>query len=302
MGRIESILLTGGNGFLGSHILKQLLMDNYSVVLLLRSTSDLWRIEQDVKKCKVFIVGETGLDLFGLLREQKIDAVIHTATEYGRDKLFSDILETNVLFPVKLLEAASKNGSRLFINTDSFFAKKGFEQTYLSQYTDSKRILEHILRGNTDEISVVNMRIEHVFGPLDSENKFVTSVIHQLIKGNNEIKLTEGLQKRDFVYVEDVANAYIKILKNANLSKLNYQEFEVGNGFSITVREFVQRVAEFIGSSSKLSFGALPPRIGDIEDSFADLTALKKIGWYQSFQLDVALKKIVTIEKERIAI
>jgi len=97
-----TVLLTGANGFLGSHLLKRLVNKGYNVVILKRSFSNTWRIKSYLDKIKSY-----DIDIIGIekpFEEQKIDIVIHTATNYGRKKeSVSDVVETNLIFSLKLL-------------------------------------------------------------------------------------------------------------------------------------------------------------------------------------------------------
>ncbi|RKR82244.1 nucleoside-diphosphate-sugar epimerase [Mucilaginibacter gracilis] len=295
---MKKILLTGANGFVGSHILKLLIEKGYFPVALLRSTSNLWRIAHLRNSFDVFISDDHISDLPKLFDKYKIDAVIHTATEYGRHTPLSKILQTNVIFPLQLIESGSRKGLDLFINTDTFFGKKQFNLSYLNDYTTSKRVLESLLTNLSSQLKVVNLRIEHVFGESDDEQKFVTSILKQTIQNSDEILLSEGLQKRDFIYVKDVADAYINILENSGLSQ-GFQEYEVGTGESISIKELVTKIATATQSKTKLCFGAIPGRSGEIEDSKANNVSLKNIGWQPKYTLDAALTEMILTEKNR---
>lgn len=195
MGEMKKVLITGANGFLGSHILIELLQEGHLPVLILRSTSDLWRISHLIGKCITYIIDQKRIDWSLIFSENDIDGIIHTATDYGRNSKYSDIIKTNVLFPLELIEDGILKGLKYFINTDSFFSKPMYQQSYLNQYTSSKRILENILIDMAGKLKVVNMRVEHVYGENDSEQKFVTTILKQLILGEDEILLTSGKQK-----------------------------------------------------------------------------------------------------------
>ncbi|GAA3966098.1 NAD-dependent epimerase/dehydratase family protein [Mucilaginibacter dorajii] len=301
MGDIKKLLITGASGFLGSRLLEMLLKESYSPVVYLRQSSDTWRIKNLQGDYEIFIAADNSeSSIQKLFDEHEIEGILHIATEYGRQKSLSSIIETNVLFPLRLIEAGLKRGLKLFINTDTFFGKKQFDLQYLSDYTTSKRVLEGLLNGLASKLTIANLRIEHVYGENDSESKFVTSVIKQAILNNDEILLTEGLQKRDFIYVDDVANAYISVLKYGNLTH-GYNEYEVGTGISIRVKDFVTGIANTANSKSNLNFGAIAVRAGEIEDSSANITALTQLGWAPEYDMNKALKKIITAEKKRFA-
>lgn len=293
---IKTILLTGGTGFLGSHILKNLLEFDYNVITLVRKSSNLIRIENLTNKTELFYLDENYENLADLFSSNKIDAVIHTATEYGRSCPISSILQTNLILPIKLIEEGIKNNLKLFINSDTFFGKPiNNNSTYLNEYTTSKKYFLNFLVDFKDKLKIVNMRLEHIFGENDSNTKFVTNILNQLIQNKEEILLTEGLQKRDFIYIEDVVEAYLKVLIN-NEQLTNFSELEVGRGESIEVRKFIEILSEITQSKSKLKFGTIETAKGEIQDSTANISELKKIGWESKYDLRTAITKMIRVE------
>lgn len=301
MGAIKTILLTGATGFLGSNILQLLIDKGFVPVVYLRANSDLWRIKHLNNKYKAFIAQADGINLDELFKKNNIDAVIHAATDYGRNSKLSEVLKSNVLFPVKLAETSAIYNVKLFINTDTFFGKKQFALKYLGNYTSSKRTLEEFLPGLcTPKLSIVNLRIEHVYGGNDGDQKFVSSIIKQMLQNKTEITLTEGLQKRDFIYVKDVANAYLSIILSSP-EFFGYKEFEVGRGESISVKEFIAEIADITKTRSILNFGAIPIREGEIADSFANTAPLMKLGWKPAYSIKKGLEETIKIEKSLVA-
>lgn len=233
-----------------------------------------------------------------LFESNDVDTIIHTATEYGRQTSLSAILQTNVIFPVQLIEEGIKHKLTHFINTDTFFGKKQYNLNYLNNYTTSKRILENLLIDLSQKVRISNLRIEHVYGENDALQKFVTSIFKQTLQNDSEILLSEGTQKRDFIYVKDVANAYLSILKQ-DFQDPGFEEFEVGTGKSISVKELVKKIAIATATKSKLNFGAIPAREGEIEDSAANNMSLRKLGWEPHYGLEEALKIISEKEGKR---
>jgi nucleoside-diphosphate-sugar epimerase len=286
---IQTILLTGATGFLGSHILKRLMAEGKDVVILIRETSNLRNIK-NLKGFSTFILNEQLTNFKELFEFYKIDTIIHVATEYGRDVPYSSVLLSNVYFPIKLLEEGEKFNLKLFINTDSYFSK--FKKySYLSGYNLSKMIFKEYLLTRT-KFQVINMQLEHAYGENDSENKFTTTVINKLRNNENSIKLSEGNQKRDFIYIEDVVNAFFIVLSKSKLLD-QYSEFEVGTGVSISIMEFVNLAHQIIGSKSELLFGALPNRLNEIQDSKANNSSLINLGWQVNVPIEIGIKNML---------
>lgn len=293
---MSKVLITGATGFLGSKILNKLVEEGYNVVALVRNTSNLKRIEDVKSNLDLFYIDEKLNNLNELFNNHEIETIIHTATEYGRNTKTSEVLKSNLIFPIQLIECGLEHGLKSFINSDTFFGKSEFSDlSYLNEYTKSKKYFLDYLFSKRKEIKAVNLRLEHIFGEFDSENKFVTGVLHKLLKSENEILLTDGMQKRDFVYIEDVVNAYLKVLNNID-SITSFTEFEVGRGESVAVRQFVELMAVQTKSKSKLVFGAISSRKGEIQDSIANIDPLSKIGWKPNYDLRTAIAKMIELE------
>ncbi len=285
----KKILLTGATGFLGSHILKSLINEGKEVVILIRESSSLNRINIS-ESFSIFKTDEYFSNIDELFQLYSIDTIIHVATEYGRKTGYSSVLNCNVFLPIRLIELSVEKNLSLFINTDTFFSK--FQNyPYLKEYIISKKIFKDYLK-TIDKFQVINLQLEHIYGENDSKDKFIPSLIDKLHNKEKFIELTEGTQKRDFIYVKDVVDAYMILLSSKNLLN-QYSEFEVGSGISIPIKDFVIDVHKIMNSKSELLFGALPLRKDEIMDSVADLTQLERLGWEPKFSNLTSVKKMV---------
>jgi nucleoside-diphosphate-sugar epimerase len=229
--------------------------------------------------------------------ENAPQAVIHLATAYGYDGNFVDVIESNILMPSRLLNLCGASGCNHFINTDTFFAKSAFEYPHLKEYIQSKRDFINwanmACRANP-KLRFSSMRLEHVYGEGDRPKKFVPDLISRLQKNQLEIPLTLGNQKRDFIHVNDVAMAYACVLKNEGELAFGITEYEVGTGFGITLRSFVETARNVTRSSSLLCFGALPHRDGEIMSSIANPHQLIELGWQPQTSLIDGLHRTVS--------
>lgn len=288
------ILLTGATGFVGSHILEELLDTGHRVSIITRNSSDLYRIRHRLDEvAQVYKVDQESLE--SILQKQQVEVIIHTATSYGRNQLLSEQLEANIHFPVRLLELGERYQAKAFINTDTFFGKEQHNSyAYLDSYTKSKKFMDSMAKAYaaSHSIKYVNMRLEHVYGPKDQENKFISAVMKSLLQ-ESSLQLTPGEQKRDFIFVKDVAKAYTTVLEH--LQTLPDEiEFEIGRGESVSIREFVELAHQLTASSTNLDFGMLPYRESEIMDSFADHKNLLTLGWEAETDLFAGI--LATIE------
>lgn len=289
----KSILLTGVTGFLGSHVLKSLIEDNkYKIVCLKRSFSNSYRID-NLNYTNVIFYNIDITDLETVFKENKIDIILHMATEYGRnDKSIYNVLETNLMFPIKIAETAIKYNVKCFINTDSYFNKETFSYNYLLNYSLSKKSLLSWLKSLSKEIEIINVILEHIYGETDNKSKFIEYIVQSIgIERKQEVNLTHGHQRRDFIYIDDVANAYKHIIDYAIENNFCYKTFEVGRGEALELRMFIEKVKEISGSSTKLNYGKIPYRSDEIMESKADIQELKNLGWQPEFSIEEGIKK-----------
>lgn len=292
----KKILLTGVTGFLGSHLAIALLAAGYEVVALKRKSSSLRRVQSNISEIMFFDTDD--LDFDQLFRDcGKIDAIIHTATCYGRsNESVSEIFTANTEFPLRLLDAGSHAGVKLFLNTDTILDQ------YINLYALSKnQFLQwgkfFAKQGN---IRFGNIRLEHFYGPDDEPTKFTAHVINTCLNNISELKLTKGEQKRDFIYIDDVVSAYLILLEEMSKLDRSFVEFDVGSGRSIAIRDFVEAAHRLIASQTHLAFGAIPYREGEVMQSEANISGLVALGWRCRFDIEAGLKKVIEQERKKL--
>jgi len=290
----KRILLTGATGYLGSHLVKALLEEGHSVVALKRKTSSLRRLESILPRITLLDVDD--FDLRELFKDHgKFDAVIHTATSYGRNgESASQIADANLNFPLKLLDAAAAAGVPVFMNTDTSLDK--FLNVYSLSKTQFAEWGQHF--AGQKMIRFLNLKLEHFYGPGDDDTKFTTHVIKSCLMNVPELKLTLGEQKRDFIYIDDVVSAYMLLLEKQETLPDWFAEFDVGSGEAVTIRQFVELVQQKTASSTYLNFGAHPYRDGEVMYSQADMGPLQKLGWYRRYTLEQGLKLVMEGNKQ----
>lgn len=287
-----TILLSGATGFLGSHLLKRFVQEGFTVIVLKRSTSDTYRIEEVLGRITYYDVDT--IDIAEIFKKHTIDMVVNTVTDYGRaNSQISSILETNLMFSVWLLENAVENHVKTFINTDTLLDKE------INAYALSKNQLVQWMHFLSDKMNMVNIKIEHMYGPLDDENKFIYWIIKQLRQNVEKIDLTSGVQKRDFIYIDDIVEAYMTVINNIEQFSF-YEEFELGSGDAIEVKEFLGLIYDQINKkqtvTTKLNFGAVAYRPKENMCMEADISKLLSLGWKPSVSLKEGIKRTLNGE------
>jgi len=290
------VVVTGGTGFFGSHLVKGLIDNGHHVVVLKRSTSDIWRISKFVSKIDMFDLDISPLSLI-YDKYPNIDACIHTATDYGiYSGNLKNVFYTNVSLPFNLLTSMHNSKCNLFINTDTFYTLSNNINDYLhmKNYIISKKYIKELglnFSMLNNKINFINMRLFHLYGTMDGERKFSVSMIDKL-KKDMDIKLTDGFQCRDFIYVKDAVKAFILVLE----AKINQdQHYDVGTGKLTSIREFVETLKIKTNSNSNLFFGKIKMRSNESEVSnvAANIYKLNKLGWFPETSIEEGVDAVV---------
>jgi nucleoside-diphosphate-sugar epimerase len=290
----KTILLTGGTGFLGSNLLKRLVGDGYRVVALKRSFSKLVRLESVLGDVRFYNLDD--VPLARVFEENPINLVVHCATNYGRRDISpTEIIEANLVLPLHLLQLAEARGCAGFINTDTILDKR------VNHYSLSKKQFLDWLPMFSQKFFCANVALEHFYGPFDDRSKFVTRIILDLLDEVESIELTPGEQKRDFIFIDDVVEAFVKVIEFAAGAEHDIYRFEVGSNRTSTIREFVHLTKDLVGNrTTHLAFGALPYRENEVMESNVDITELALLGWRPQVELRDGLARTIELERNRL--
>jgi len=300
-----TIVVSGASGFLGSHLVRHFAREGHQVIALVRAQSSLRRLNDVMDIIQLRSVdAENWEDL--LMSAKPIDAVLHTATDYGRNgDSFSRLVETNVVWALRMAEASIRAHATCFINAGTALPPE------VSPYARSKSHFSQwqALLADHSETCFIDVALETMYGEDDDPAKFITQVIIACLCNVERLALTTGEQKRDFVCIQDVVAAFARLVEfftsdQGRQCTSRYMRFAVGSGVAVAVRQVVEMIHRLTASRTMLDFGATPHRPHEVMFSEADLSAMRRLGWSPQYNLEAGLNRTIawwkTQGKERL--
>lgn len=299
------MLVTGGAGFIGSHIADSLLSAGYSIVCVDDlSAGSLENVNKKAIFRKASILSN---DFEKIFSEFSFDAVVHHAAQIDVRKSLenpkSDI-DTNLLGTLAVLENAKKHGTKkvIFASTAAVYGdesrlpiKEDASHLPISTYGVSKLAAELLINAYFRQgISSVSLRYSNVYGPRQGnigEGGVVSIFVKSLMRGKHPIIFGDGMQTRDFIYVKDIADANVLALKFLD----SRQVCEVANISSMTqtsVLELLKLISGLMKTDVNPKF--VTERQGEIKHSCLDNSKAKAmLGWMPKTDLKNGIEETI---------
>ena len=299
-------VVTGGAGFIGSHLTKILADQGHNVTVIDNLHTGKKENLESIKEKIIFVKGDI-LDN-KLLDEtiRNVDGVFHQAALASVQDSFSkpdEYNEINVNGTENILKLAKKNdfkivyasSSSVYGNPESIPIKESDSKNPINPYAETKLKKEELAEKYSKMgVKVIGLRYFNVFGKGQSrEYAGVLKLFLEKIRDGLAPKINgDGTQFRDFVYVEDVARANIMSMK----SDVDHEFFNVGTNTSITILDLAKTIIKYSNLDIEPTFG--PALKGDVMKTIADINLIKeKIGWEPKVMLKDWIKEIVSLKK-----
>ena len=296
------VLISGASGFIGSALIRKLRTYECEVFALIRPTSDLYRfsdIEENVK----FIFYDVENTSIEQLSQQipDLDIMFHmaaTGVNQASDK-GSELIATNVLLTRYFLEFALKKNVECFVYLGSGFEYGAGERlpestsfAPRSSYAVSKSVgwLQVQAYAYQNRIPTTTIRPFVVYGPAEAPTRLTSSVVRAAVV-NGRIPLTDGLQKVDMLFIDDLLDGLI--LASVSREAIG-QTFNICSGVPVSVRDIVQTILDVLGSEAVPEFGAIASRASEAEVLTGDWSHAHQIlGWKPRTTLKSGLRQTV---------
>ena len=299
----KRFLVTGGGGFIGSHLVRLLLKSGCEAVVLEPTGVMPWRMAGIPDAFSLYAADVADSKAVAeIMAQVRPDGIFHLAA-YGVDSADQDIqeaLRVNVLGIVSVLEAMRQTGCRRIVAMGSgaeYGSCEGLidETTVLrprSIYGSAKAaatVIAHQWAGQHD-IGIVTLRPFGVYGDAEPRHKLFCHVILSLLDGE-DVALTPCGQCRDYCHAADVAAALAACMADVSV---NGQVFNVGSGELRPIRQYVERIRSMIDSPGRVLYGALPYRKDEVWTPAPDIRRIREhIGWQPVIGLQQGLERTV---------
>lgn len=297
------VVVTGASGFVGANLVRRLLGEGHAVHLLLRPGHATWRlaeIQTDVRVHLVSLTDREGVER--AVRQIRPEWIFHLAVHgaYSSQSDVHEIFQTNVIGTVNLLEACVGTGFDAFINTGSS-SEYGFkdhppsEREWLepnSHYSVTKAATTHYCRftAQSKKVHIPTLRLYSVYGPYEEPARLLPTVLIRALDGELPPLVNPDIA-RDFVYVDDVVDAYL-LAATTRGSELG-AVYNVGTGIQTTLRDVVDCVRRVAGVTAEPSWGSMPDRKWDTTSWVADNRKIREeLGWSPAHDFEQGFRRM----------
>jgi UDP-glucose 4-epimerase len=270
---MKRVIVTGGTGFVGANLVRRLLQDGHTVHLLVRKAHNRWRIAEIQDDLRIYQVELDDAEaLAGIVGAIRPDWIFHLAVHgaYSSQIHVSQMIQTNIIGTINLVEACLKIGFEAFVNTGSS-SEYGFkthapaEIEWLepnSYYAVTKASATLFCRfiAQSKQVHLPTLRLYSVFGPFEEPSRLLPTLIVRGLQGQLP-PLVHPTIARDYVYTDDVSQAYI--LAATRPGQEPGAVYNVGTGNQTTLREVVEIARQELQITAEPQWESMPDRQWD---------------------------------------
>ena len=299
----KKILVTGGAGFIGSHLTNRLvdLGAKVSVIVKYNSIIDSPRLVKVWNKINIIEADLRNTDSVGEMKKMNFDTVFHLAAYNHVGDSFKHVFEnvnSNLLSTVNLLNHGPKIKKLVHMGTSEIYgiqSKLPFtvkeKPNPMSPYGVTKYASElfSLLKAKHTSLNLICVRPFNTFGPFQSEKAIIPEIILKCLQ-NKEIKTTEGKQTREFNYIDNIIDGILFLDRKI---KHRLEPINIGSNKPIKIRDLVKKIHKFSRSSAKLRIGYLNYRPNEIWNMQANNRFITTKGWKPQVNFDDGLKKTI---------
>jgi nucleoside-diphosphate-sugar epimerase len=294
------ILVTGGNGFIGQSLVRAFLDQNHHVCSL--DISPCSFNDKNLTSATVNLL--EAMEVQSILQSFNPDYIFHLAafnSNPGSFKNPKNCFDLNFRATLNILdELRSLSVKRFFLPSSYYLSIQQTQEYFDSPYTLSKKFQEDLCRHYNKffNIPVTIFRLANVYGKTSSKETLIGSLVSRVVSGEKNIQLGELNLKRDFIFLDDVANALISLLN----SKHELPEtLEVGSGEEVLLKDLVEIVKEETNFSGEMKCNATISASNMTSTLITHPTFLKEtLGWIPQYNMRRGLIEVINAMKKNV--
>jgi len=281
------IAITGGSGFIGKHLLKEL--EGKHEIRLLAHQTELPRLK-GVEAVEGSVLKKSSLK--PLCKDTKIAIHMAAAFDASADRLVEINAQGTSNFIDECIEAGVKrfilfSSAAVYGEVEGGAPTESCELKPDTPYGRAKKMAEEIVERRVEEegMSVVILRLTNVYGP--GGRGVLTKYVQSVLADKPVILQGDGMQERDFIYVEDVVKAVIKVLEK---EEKGVEKFNISSGRKISLKKLIELVEKVLGKKAKVK--KEPERQGSVKCLWADNSKAEEVlGWKPKVGLEEGIRR-----------
>lgn len=298
----RTVLVTGGAGFIGSHLTDRLVKTGHKVVVIDDLSSG--RKENLNSKAKFYKTDVRDPKIFQIFKKENPKIVFHLAARPIVEEVYLNPLETmeiNIMGAAKILEASRLKGdleSVVIVSSDKAYGKVKElpykEKTPLlgdHPYEASKSSADLIARAyfKSYNLPVVIARFSNTFGPRDIYfNRIIPGIFESIIKNRELLIRSDGKMIREYTYVRDIVEGLVKLVQN--IDKIKGEAFNFGSKNIFSVVGVVRKIEKIL--NTRINYKILNIAKNEIPEQYLDWSKAKKLlGWQPKTNFEKGIKE-----------
>lgn len=306
----QPIFVTGGAGFMGSVLVRKLVQAGRFVALLLKPTTDTWRIADVLSRVRVYHGDlNDAIGMEKIIQEIRPRGVFHFAAsniKSGVNASDEELMRVNFLGTANLLRAVNDIPYDFFVNTGSFLEygmkdhsireDERCEPGEVYSITKLSATLYAQALARREKKPIITFRIFSPYGPAMERGRLLYEMITRALR-NEEVALTHPSISRDFIFVGDIADIYMEAMEKARQHP--GEIFHVGSGTKTTLGELSEQVLRLTGSNSNMKWGGFHSVAYDSDAWQADMTKIfAHFSWRPKHTVAQGLAKTINWYKQ----
>ena len=297
----DKILIIGGTGFIGRHLMQRCLHDTSHITCI--GYSQTTQMPSLRERVEIINADLRNKDEVGkILQNRHFEYVFNLSGYIDHSSFFlggRSVVDVHYVGLMNILESLDRSRLKKFVqvgSSDEYGGNRApqhesMRENPIAPYSVGKTAATHLIQmlSNTEEFPGVILRFFLVYGPEQDEKRFLPLIIKACIK-DEIFKTSEGKQLRDFCYIDDVVRALVmSALTDTGIGEI----INIASGIPVSIRHMVEMVMRLTGGG-KPSWGVYPYRSGENMELYADITKAKSIlHWEPEIGLEQGLQKTI---------